>query len=109
MGAISEIFKDNTATAFVHGVTDADGTFQNDATVTLESLVDEATSVAVTGVTVPLSLGYIASSDGEYEGNISATAGITVGTMYLGTFKVVLSGGEIGEWQERMKCKQRKG
>lgn len=75
---------------------DADGnpsTYQNDATVTVEELKDTAGN-NVSGVTLPITLSYVTSSDGKYRGNIGYGAGLVVGTEYRCLVLVIASGGE---------------
>ena len=108
MATGSIFYKDNTMVIRCDELADLNGVYQNSATVTLESLVVESTGVAVSGVTVPLAMSYVASSDGRYDGSIPVAAAMVVGTSYLATVKAV-SGGNTNQWEERVKCKLRRG
>ena len=98
----SIIYVGNTHRIEVTGLKDADGAFQNDATVTLETLVDELTGTTISGVTLPLSLNYVTASNGDYNAPIPSDAGIVAPNSYIGTIKAIASGGEVGLWQETM-------
>lgn len=109
MSTGSVFWKGNSMMARVRGVKSSNGTVQNDATVTMESMTDEVTGDSVTGITYPVALPYVVASVGDYEGGLPHDAGVSVGGSYLGVFKVVLADGTIGEWVERIRGKTRKG
>lgn len=103
----SELFVGNTAIVVVDGLADLDDEAQNDATVTLQSLVAKESGEAVTGVTVPLSLAYVAGSQGEYRGVIPHDAEIDPGTVYEATIRAVASSGVRAEWVETLVARRR--
>jgi len=57
-----------------------DGSFVNNATVT-GALYDSG-NVQVTGVTWPITLAYVPTSNGKYQGTIGSAANITHGNYY---------------------------
>ena|SRR5690554_6635024 len=100
MSNYSALYVGNTSIIEVDGLADQDGAYQIDATVTLESLVDKRTGVAVSGVTVPLTLFYVASSNGKYQGTIPHDAGATAGRVYIATILAISSAGQRAQWTE---------
>lgn len=66
----------------------------NSATVELLTITDEITGAAVTGVTFPLTLSYLAGSAGVYKGRIPATAVLTEGRFYELRIRAVTPGGD---------------
>ena len=97
----------NTLVAEVAGLMDDDGDYQNDATVTLESVVDQK-GVAVSGITVPLAMNYVASSNGTYRATISKDAAFTAERWYVATFKAVASSGAVMVIEERVRAQKRR-
>ncbi len=67
------------------------GGFLNSATVTA-TLYESDGSTEVTGQTWPVTLGYVAASDGRYEGLIDDVVVIVDGTRYLADIRIVDSG-----------------
>lgn len=80
----------------MEGLRDANGAYQNSATVSLISLVDKA-GVTVTGITLPLALAYVAASNGEYRATIQDTANLVDDVTYIGIVTV-----DSGGLQARM-------
>jgi len=105
----SALYVGNTSIIEVDGLADQDGTYQNDATVTLQSLVDKRTGVAVSGVTVPLTLSYVASSNGKYRGTIPHDADVTAGRVYIATILAISSAGQRAQWTETVIAQVRQG
>lgn len=105
----SALYVGNTSIIEVDGLADQDGAYQNDATVTLQSLVDKRTGVAVSGVTVPLTLSYVASSNGKYQGTIPYDAAITAGRTYLATVQAISASGQRARWVETVIAQVRTG
>lgn len=103
----STIYVGNTSIIQLDELANQDGTYQNDATVTLQSLTDKASGTAVSGVTVPLSMSYVAASDGKYQGTIAHGAGLTAGKVYLATVRAVSASGQRAEWVETVIAKER--
>jgi hypothetical protein len=91
------------------GLQDNTGAYRNNATVTIESLVSLVTGEAVDNVVVPLSLEYVAASDGDYQGAIPHDADVVVGHSYVATILAVTPSGEQRSWEERIRCKQSRG
>lgn len=81
----------------MEGLRDANGAYQNSATVSLISLTDKA-GVTVTGITLPLTLAYVAASNGEYRATIQDTAALIDGQSYVGVVTV-----DSGGLQSRMR------
>lgn len=69
----------------------------NDATVTC-TLTDSA-GANVTGMTWPLTLAYVAESDGTYRGTIEYDTAVVAGAMYTLTVSVSAGTGYRGQWQ----------
>jgi hypothetical protein len=82
-----------------------DGVYINDATVTLESLLDNA-GVAVTGITPPLTMAYVAASNGTYRAVLPHTLAILPGQYYVAKVKVI-SGTLDGNFFKRLVCRKR--
>jgi hypothetical protein len=82
---------------------DEDGNFQNDATVTLESFVDRLTGAAVTGITLPLSMPYVPSSNGTYEAEIPYNTSVVVERFYTALVRAISVTGKRKDWMETIK------
>jgi len=105
----SALYVGNTSIIELDGLADQDGVYQNDATVTLQSLVDKRTGVAVSGVTVPLTLSYVASSNGKYRGTIPHDVDVTAGRVYIATILAISSAGLRAQWAETVLAQVRQG
>ena len=78
------------------------GTFQdqftgdpiNDATVTLTALYRKGSTEDVGGVTLPLTMPYVAASDGVYRAKIAASVDLDPRTWYRGKVRVVAGNGD---------------
>lgn len=103
----SALYVGNTSIIELDGLADQDGVYQNDATVTLQSLVDKRTGVAVAGITVPLTLHYVASSNGRYRGTIPHDAAVTAGGVYIATILAISSAGQRAQWTETVLAQVR--
>lgn len=66
----------------------------NDATVQLLSVVNAASGAAVTGISLPLTLVYLAASNGVYKAKIPATAGYVESQFYTLAVRVTTPGGD---------------
>lgn len=87
--------------ALTDSVTEA---FVNDATVAV-TLVDDA-GADVTGETWPLSMAYVAASDGIYRATMASAIVVTVGHQY--TAKVTaLASGTTGFWEVPVVAERR--
>lgn len=100
------LFIENDNAVVLNALRDLDGNYINSATVTLESLVDRATGAAVTGITPPVSMPYVAASNGVYRALLPHTLGLTLGKYYRAKVKVV-SGTMDGVWYEDLVCRLR--
>lgn len=77
------------------GLHDADsGLPINDATVQLLSITDEISGATVSGVTFPVTLGYLAGSAGVYKGKVPATAAFQEGRFYEVRVRATTIGGD---------------
>jgi len=99
----SEISVDSTRIARLTGLVDHNGDYINDATVTLESMTERVTGAAVTGVTFPVTLNYIAASNGNYEVEVSKDLAVVEGTFYIATFKAI-KGTLEKVWKETVRA-----
>lgn len=97
----------NTLVAEVANLRNDAGEYQNDATVTLESIVDHRGN-AVTGITVPLAMNYVAASNGTYQATIDEDAGFTAERWYVATFKAVSAAGAVMKIEERVRAQKRR-
>ena len=109
MGVSSIIYKDSTGIVEVDELTDKLGAYQSDATVTMESFTDELTDVAVSGVSVPLTMDFVAGSNGKYQGVITHSAVLTVGRWYVAEILAIAADGSRAVWKERTRCVTRQG
>lgn len=82
------------------------GTYLNSKTVTA-TLKTEA-GVTVTGMTFPLTLDYVAASNGNYRGVLDKDIVVVVGTRYLCEITVAGSSGERAFWQLIVEVEQRR-
>lgn len=84
---MSTIYLDNTSTIKLTGLqSSVDNSYVNDATVTA-TLYESDEVTEVTGETWPITLSYIASSNGNYSGSFSADVNVTE----FGTYKAVVT------------------
>lgn len=84
---MSTIYLDNTSTVQLQGLQSVvDDSYINDATVTA-TLYESDEVTEVTGETWPITLDYIASSNGNYAGSFSADVNVTE----FGTYKAVIT------------------
>ena len=101
------LYIDNDNLITLSGLTNpATGAYVNDATVQLVSLLD-STSTEVTGVSWPLSMSYVSSSNGDYRGTIDKLAALTNGARYTGSITAV-SGTLDAEWLATFVAKIRR-
>lgn len=100
----STIYVGNTTAIRISGIKYAGGSFINNATVALVSLVDLGSGAEVAGVSYPVSLEYVADSDGVYEATLPYGLQIENGRRYTATVRAETPGGERGEWEERLKA-----
>lgn len=96
----STVPRNSTLEVHAKGILNQDGDYQNDATVTVESLRQRHTSANVDGVTLPITLTYVVGSDGDYSATIGADNGLVAGRWYLAVIKVVATGGLEREYTE---------
>jgi len=81
------------------------GSYMNNSTVTA-TLKDTAGDV-VTGQTFPITLSYIADSDGNYQATLENTLSITEGTTYNATITATSASGLYAEWEMQMTATKR--
>lgn len=85
----------------------ADQSFVNDATVNV-TIYEEDGTTQVTGVSWPISMDYVAASDGIYRGIISHTSNIVNRSKYKVVVSATDTGGNQGEWIEWAIAKRRR-
>ena len=107
MSRHSSLYLGTTSLIEVDGLTNDQGVYQNNATVTLQSLVDRRTGTAVSGLTVPLSMAYVAGSNGKYQAVLPHTVSVTPGRLYDATVLAISSSGQRRTWYET--CVSKKG
>ncbi len=84
----------------------ADNSYVNTATVAVS--IKDAAGTNLAGATWPVSLGYVAGSNGLYQGVVASTLGVSVGdvvTVYI----TATATGLDGEWVNHLEVKQRYG
>lgn len=104
----------STLAVRVSGLLDHLGQPQTDATVQVTALVDKNTGAAHSGVSLPLACNYVADwatrtdrdgrrvfdTDGNYEGLIPHTNGVTADTILYATVVATSAGGLVKTWRE---------
>lgn len=102
------IYKDNDNLVEVdelkNSATDA---YINTATVTLTAIRDAAGAV-VTGVSFPISMTYVATSNGKYQATVDKAIALIAGHTYTAIIDAV-SGGLDGHWELPLVCRVRTG
>lgn len=91
------LYVDNDNRIKLSGLVDADGAYQNSATVTVTLLERDGTEV--TGETWPLTMSYSSGSDGNYTAVLQDTLSVTSGQRLIARVSVS-SGGLNAEWEE---------
>lgn len=87
-----EIYLDNSGGLVLNKLKDMDGAYLNAAAVTCTQFKTEE-GVDVTGVTLPLTMSYVAASQGKYRGILSHLAALEEGKRYV--IKVVVDTGSL--------------
>ena len=106
--AVHIILVDNDNVIQVTGLKNlVDDTYQNSATVTVT--LKDSDGVDVVGETWPLTLTYVASSNGNYGANLADTLSLVDGCKYTGT--VIADAGANGkaQWEEEVIARTRNG
>lgn len=99
MAQLHLLFINNDTIVELDTLVDAsDGTFVNDATVTADVDTLEGDSIA-SGI----SMAYVASSDGKYQGTIQDTLSLVVNQFYLITVTAIKAGTK-GTWELKAQC-----
>lgn len=100
------IYKDNDNLVEVdelkNSATDA---YINNATVTLTAIKDAA-GVTVTGVSFPISMTYVAASNGKYQATVDKAIALVAGQNYTAIIDAV-SGSLDGHWELPLTCRVR--
>ena len=100
------IYKDNDNLVEVdelkNSATDA---YINNATVTLTAIKDAA-GVTVTGVSFPISMTYVASSNGKYQATVDKAIALVPGQSYTAIIDAA-SGTLDAHWEIPLTCKIR--
>ena len=81
------------------------GSFMNDATVT--ATLKDTGGTNVSGQTFPVTLSYIAESDGNYQTTLENTLVMTEDTTYITTITATSSSGLYAEWEMTLTAKKR--
>ena len=80
---------------------ETDDTFINDATVTVT--VTDADGVNVTGGAWPLTMSYVASSDGDYRAILSNELPLVAKAKYVATINADGGADRVGHWEHHFK------
>lgn len=95
----SELYIGNTSVLVLAGLRNRTGDLQNDATVTLESIVSvDRPADVITGVTLPLSVPF--TSNGIYEVQVPPLTGLMAGCKYRLEVKAVANDFTEATWYE---------
>jgi len=105
----STLYVDNTGFVKLLGLRDHLNNYQNDATVVLESLIDKVTGNNIGGLSLPLTLDYVAGSDGDYQALLAHNISVTAGQILEATVSATGSQGYRGEWVETVTVIRRTG
>jgi len=107
MSSIKAIFKDNDMVLEVSDITnDTTGVHINDATVT--ATIKDSTGADVSGIAFPITLSYVANSDGVYRGLLPAELVLTSNARYKAIIDAVSGSGSKAHWEVDLVCKIRK-
>lgn len=100
------IYVGNDNAVQVVGLADLDGVYVNAATVTAR--LQTAAGVDVAGQTWPLTLAYVAASDGLYRGILESALVLTEGAAYRLEISAV-SGSSVAAWHVPIRADLRRG
>ena len=90
----------NTIEVVIEGLKDISaGSYINDATVTVTIYAADGTT-EVTGETWPVTMDYVAGSNGNYLGIISADSNIIAETKYKIVITATDTSSNAGEWEQ---------
>lgn len=81
------------------------GSYMNDATVT--TTLKDSGGTAVSGQTFPISLNYIAATNGNYQATLENTLNMVEGSIYTATITATSSGGLYAEWDLQLTATKR--
>lgn len=99
----STISVNTTVRLKLTGLRDSNGVYQNVAIVQMLSLTPRGSSTNVTGISFPLDIPYVESSNGDYEVEIPANVSFQAGRVYKALIKAVNYQGIEKEWTEIIK------
>ena len=100
------IYIGNDTSVSLNGLTNKTlGTYINNATGTIT--ISDENGDTVSGVTFPLSLAYVANSDGDYVATIDSTLSLTEGKIYNGTVDVSV-GSVDAQWKIQLMAQIRR-
>lgn len=98
----------NSIEVLLEGLKNASsGSYINDATVTVTIYESDGTT-EVTGVSWPVTMTYVTSSNGNYRGIVSADSNIVACTKYKIKISATDSNSNKGEWLEYAIAAERK-
>ena len=100
------LFHENTMTIELLGLQDADDdSYINNATVTV-TITDED-DVDVVGETWPVTMTYVAASNGDYRANLSYLMDIDPRNIYTAKVTAIATGGERANWKYPLVAEER--
>ena len=101
------LYIDNDNLLSVTGLKNASsGSYMNDATVT--ATLADLDGNAVSGQTFPVTLSYVADTDGNYQATLEDALSLTEGSVYKATISATTSSGLTASWEVAMKAIKRK-
>ena len=103
--AIEDIYLNNDSLIELVGLKDTVlNTFINDATVT--ATIYDDTGTEVTGISWPLTVPYVTSSNGEYRAVLDKAIELIKGNLYT-LIQTAVSGSLDGEWITYLRAQER--
>ena len=100
------IYLNNDNLLSVSGLKNASsGSYMNNATIT--ATIKDSGGVNVSGQTFPVTLTYLADSDGNYHATLENTLSMADGTIYKATISATSSSGLYAEWEMEIKATKR--
>jgi hypothetical protein len=103
---MANIYLSNDNLLSVEGLKNSSsGSFMNDATVT--ATLKDSSGTSVSGQTFPVTLSYIAASDGNYQTTLENTLSMVEDSIYTATIAATSSGGLYATWDFNLTATKR--
>ncbi len=103
---MTEIYLNNDNLLSIEALKNASsGSFMNDATVT--ATLKDSSGNTVSGQTFPLTLSYMADTDGNYQATLSDSLNIIESTIYTAEITATSSSGLVAKWNMELTATKR--